>query len=110
MFVRQIVTASFIFLLSDRLVPGVYEANNVSDPFFLSDITLLVLYILKKKKNLGGDFFLSCVKMGSPDLGTAQQPQEQRYPFLSVCAVFSCVQTMVCLPVFGIFNVRTLLC
>ena len=30
-----------------------------------------------------------------PYLGKAQQPQEQRYPFLSVCAVFSCVQTMV---------------
>ena len=31
----------------------------------------------------------------------------QRYPFLSMCAVFSCVQTMVRLPVSGIFNVRT---
>ena len=30
-----------------------------------------------------------------------QQPQEQRYPFQPVCAVFSCVQTMVWLPVFG---------
>ena len=29
------------------------------------------------------------------------------YPFLSVCAVFSCVHTMVWLPVFGIFNVHT---
>ena len=47
----------------------------------------------------GGNF-------GSPHLGTAQQLREQRYPFLSVCAVFSCVQTMVWLPVFGIFNVR----
>ena len=28
--------------------------------------------------------------------------QEQHYPFLPVCAVFSCVQTMVWLPVFGI--------
>ena len=36
-----------------------------------------------------------------------QQPQEQRYPFLTVRAVFSCVQTMVLLPVLGIFNVRT---
>ena len=27
--------------------------------------------------------------------GKAQQPQEQRYPLLSVCAVFLCVQTMV---------------
>ena len=42
--------------------------------------------------------------------GKAQQPQEQRYPFLSVCVVFSCVQTIVWLPlvpVFGIFNVHT---
>ena len=45
-----------------------------------------------------------CGKFGSPYPGKAQPPQEQRYPFLSVCAVFSCVQTMVgC----GIFNVRT---
>ena len=27
--------------------------------------------------------------------GKAQQPQEQRYPLLSVCAVFPCVHTMV---------------
>ena len=45
-------------------------------------------------------------KFGSPYLGEAQQPQEQRYPFLSVCAVFSCLQTMVWLPVFEIFNMR----
>jgi len=32
---------------------------------------------------------------------------EQRYPFLSVCVVFSCVQTMVRLPVFEVFNVGT---
>ena len=29
------------------------------------------------------------------------------YPFLSVCVAFPCVQTMVWLSVFGIFNVRT---
>ena len=46
-------------------------------------------------------------KFGSPYLGKAQQPQEQRYPFLSGCAAFSCVQTTVWLPVFGVFNVRT---
>ena len=40
-------------------------------------------------------------------LGTAQQPQEQCCPFLTVCALFSCVQTMVWLPVFRIFNLRT---
>ena len=48
-----------------------------------------------------------CWKFGSPNLGMGQQPQEQRYPFLSVCAVFSCVQTVVWLPVLGIFNVHT---
>ena len=52
-------------------------------------------------------FFVSCGKFGSPYLGEAQQPQEQRDPFLSVCAVFSCVQTMVRLPGLGIFNVCT---
>ena len=36
-----------------------------------------------------------------------QQPQEQRYPLLTVRAVFSRVQTKIWLPVLGIFNVRT---
>ena len=36
-----------------------------------------------------------------------QQPQEQRYPFLPVCAVFLCVQTMVWLPTFEVFTVCT---
>ena len=58
---------------------------------------------LKKKKY----FFVPCGKFRSPYLGKAQQPQEQRHPFLPVCVVFSYVQTMTWLPVFGIFNVRT---
>ena len=37
-------------------------------------------------------------------LGKAEQAQGQCYLFLSVCAVFSCVQVMVWLPVWGIFN------
>ena len=40
----------------------------------------------------------------------SMQPQEQCYPFLSVCAGFSCVQTMAWLPAFGIFNVRRRWC
>ena len=52
-------------------------------------------------------FIVPCGKFGSPYLGMEQQPQEQRYPFLSVCVVFWCVQTVVWLPVFGTFNVRT---
>ena len=40
-------------------------------------------------------FFLKCfivpsVKFRSPYMGKALEPQEQRYPFLSVCAVFVC--------------------
>ena len=54
-----------------------------------------------------GTFFAPCGKFGSPYLGRAQQPQEQRYPFLSVCAVFSCVQTTVWPPVFGICDMHT---
>ena len=42
----------------------------------------------------------------SPYPGKAQQPQEQRYPFPSVCAVFSCVQSVVWLPELAIFTVR----
>ena len=46
-------------------------------------------------------------KFGLLYLGKAQQSQEQSDPFLSVCAVFLFVQTMVWLPVFGIVNVHT---
>ena len=45
--------------------------------------------------------------LGSPYLGKGQQPQEQRYPFLSVCAVFPMVRTMVQLAVLRIINVGT---
>ena len=36
----------------------------------------------------------------------AQQLQDQHYPFLSACAVLSCVQVMIWLPVFEIFNMH----
>ena len=55
-------------------------------------------------------FIVPYGKFGWPYLGKtqqAQQPQEQRYPLLSVCAVFGCIQTMVGLPVFVGFNVHT---
>ena len=51
-----------------------------------------------------GYFFVPYRK---PYLGKAQQLQEQRYPFLSVCVVFSRVRTLVWLPVSGIFHVHT---
>ena len=48
-------------------------------------------------------FIIPCEKFGSPlrlGYGTAATRG-------ALCAVFSCGQTTVCLPVFGIFNVRT---
>ena len=45
-------------------------------------------------------------KFESPYPGKAQQPQEQRYPFLPVCVVFLCVQTMV----YGCQNLEYLTC
>ena len=56
----------------------------------------------KKKKKSPYSYFIN----GSPYLVKLQQQQEQHYPFLPMCAVVVCVQTMECLPVFGIFNVR----
>ena len=55
---------------------------------------------------LGGYFFVPFGKFDSLYLAKAQQPQEQRYPLLSVCAVFLCVQTMVWLPSVWDFNIR----
>ena len=52
-------------------------------------------------------FCVPCGKFELPYLGKVQQLQEQHYPFLPVCVIFSCVQTMVWLPVFGILNVCT---
>ena len=48
-------------------------------------------------------------KFRSPYPGKAQQPQEQRYPFLPECAVFSCVQSVVWLSEFGIVTVLVML-
>ena len=49
---------------------------------------------------MGGYFPVPCGKVGSPFLAKAQQQQERRYPLPSV---FSCVHTIVLLPVFGDF-------
>ena len=54
-------------------------------------------------------FFAPCRKFGSSYLSQAQQPHEQRYPLLSVCAVFSCVQTMVWLPALGFLTCAKML-
>ena len=61
---------------------------------------IFIFYFLKY-------FIVPCGKFGLSYPGMAQQPQKQRYPLLSVCAVFPCVQTMVWLPAFGIFNMDT---
>ena len=42
------------------------------------------------------NLIVPCGKFGSPYLGKAQQPEEQRYPFLSgVCSIFVCPSTYV---------------
>ena len=46
-------------------------------------------------------------KFRLPYPGKAQQPRKQCYPFLSVCVVFMCSQTMARQPMFGIFNPHT---
>ena len=52
------------------------------------------------------------MKLRLPYLGKATVAQEQQYPFLPVCAVFTFVmcadtETVAWLPVFGIFNMLT---
>ena len=49
-------------------------------------------------------FIVLCGKFGSSYLGKAQLLQEQHNPFVSVCAVFLCVQTMAWLQAFGILT------
>ena len=61
----------------------------------------------QKILDLEWTLIVHCSKFGSRYPGKAQQLQEQCYPLLSVCAAFLHVQTMVCLPVLGIFNVYT---
>ena len=51
--------------------------------------------------------FLKCLLVPHGKFGSAQLMQEQHYPFLLVCVVFSCVQTIVWLPAFWIFNEHT---
>ena len=51
--------------------------------------------------------FLGSNSLSHKGIWVALQEQEQHYSFLSVCAVFLCVQTTVWLPVFGTFNVCT---
>ena len=61
----------------------------------------------KVRQHSASPSLAGCLAMRYAYPGKAQQPQEQRYPLLSVCAVFPCVQTMVWLPALGIFTVRT---
>ena len=50
---------------------------------------------------------IPCWSLGCLTRVRLQQPQNWRYPFLAVCAVFTCVQTMVWLPVSEIFIMHT---
>ena len=64
-----------------KAIPG-EKKENKEYIYMGRELLLLLLLLLVLHCPLG--------EFGSPYLGKAQQPQEQRYPFLSVCAVFSC--------------------
>ena len=64
--------------------------------FYHSDCPFLLFFVFLKY------FIVTYGKLLTGNSGrlTSQKPEEQRYlPFLPVCAVFSCVQTMEWLPV-----------
>jgi len=75
-------------------LPSFDAGDLLGSNVFVGVVVVAVLYLLSFARNSGR-------------LTWVQQPQERRYPFLPVSAVFSCVQTTVQLPVFGIFIVRT---
>ena len=64
-----------------------------------------VVYVIRGNKDILIDWLIDR-SLGCLTLIRPQQLQEQQHPFLSACAAFSCVQTMVWLPVFRVFNVR----
>ena len=64
-----------------------------------------VVYVIRGNKDILIDWLIDR-SLGCLTLIRPQQLQEQQHPFLSACAAFSCVQTMVWLPVFRFFNVR----
>ena len=90
---------------------GLYSISNTGKSFLMYANARFFLFFFGGGGEGGGGegeyLIIPCGKSGSPYPGKSQQPQEHRYPFLSVCGVFSCIQTMIWLPVFGIFNVRS---
>ena len=80
------------------------------------DKCILAAFLICKRA-LNGFSFIIMIKLHSSlsenlsCLTQLQQQQEQHYPFLPVlqCVQYFCVQTLVWLPVFRIFNMRTLM-
>ena len=70
------------------------------------DVTIITQNINCSKTYASSSSSSSFSSSSSSSSSSSVSPA-QRYPLLSVCAVFPCVQTMVWLPVFGIVNVRT---
>ena len=81
------------------------EGNRNSCLFEFYFSLIAVFYVVENKcfKN----HLSLVVNLGCLTWVRLQQPQEQRCLFLSLCAVLLCVQTIVWLIVFGIFNVHT---
>ena len=67
--------------------------------FFHSLFFIVALHLALHLTLAGNSGHLTWVRL--------QQPQQQRYPFLTVRAIFPCVPAKVWLPTLGIFNVYT---
>ena len=101
-----------------RKVQWLLEQRSLAEVTYLqsSDLvwkTLQEQHITHIRTNVCGNYFLShCFtvphrKLRSHYLGKTQHHKEHCYPFPLKGVVFLCVQTVVWLPVFGIFNTLT---
>ena len=81
-----------------------YEYQRLSSESALSFCSLLCF---KNKQTFNTSLSLMANLGRLPWVIKTQQPQEQRYPFPSVCVVFSCFQTTLWMPTLEILNMST---
>ena len=99
------------------LIPDIHTlCNEVPFGYRLASIHSIIkcgliadFHTLYNEVDLGGCWCFCPFSFTGNSGNFAPQPQEQRYPLLSACAVLLCVPPMVglWLPAFGIFNVHT---
>ena len=103
----QSVNQSIFYFMSVHVCTLFAVERGTGTPVCLSsDFSLIAVFYVVENKCFKNHLSL-VVNLGCLTWVRLQQPQEQCYPFLSLCAVLLCVQTIVWLIVFGIFNVHT---